>query len=118
MGGQIELGFQVEAFEQGECVCGGTGEAGDDGAAADATDFAGVALDDGLAERDLAVAGHGDGAAAAHAQDGGAVPADQIGGIVHDGGADGRGGAGRQGQGLCPWTPLPKWGSGNQAHSP
>ena len=77
-GEAFELGF--EALQQGEGVGGGPGEAGDHAAvAADAADLAGIALDDGLAERDLAVAGHRDAAVPADAEDGGAVPADEVG---------------------------------------
>ena len=82
----LQLGFQP--LEQGEGVGGGAGEAGQDRAAgADAAHLAGVALDDGLAQRHLAVAGHGDLAVAADAQDRRAVPADGIVwfGVLHDG---------------------------------
>ncbi len=64
----LELGF--EALQQGEGVGGGAGEAGDHAAVgADAADLAGIALHDGLAEADLAVAGDDDLAALAHRHD-------------------------------------------------
>ena len=51
----LELGLQP--FEQGEGVGGGAGEAGDHLALAEPAHLLGVALHDGLAEADLAVAG-------------------------------------------------------------
>ncbi len=64
----FELGLQP--LEQGEGVGGGAGETGDHVAAlADAAHLAGVALHDGLAEADLAVAGDHDLAALAHGHD-------------------------------------------------
>ena len=68
----LKLGF--EPLEQREGVGGRPGEAGDDLAVAEAADLPGVRLDDGLAERDLAVAGDHDLAALAHGQDRRAVP--------------------------------------------
>ena len=68
----LELGLQP--LEQGEGVGGGAGEAGDDLAVAQPAHLAGVGLDDGLAHRDLAVAGDDDLAALAHGEDGRAVP--------------------------------------------
>ena len=55
IGEALELG--LKPLEQGEGVGGGAGEPGDDVAVADAAHLLGVALDDGLAEGDLAVAG-------------------------------------------------------------
>ena len=49
-------------------------------AGADAAHLAGVALDDGLAHADLAVAGHGHVSIPPDAQDGCAVPPDRVGG--------------------------------------
>ena len=88
----FQLGFQP--LQQGEGVGRRTGEAGQHRAAvADAAHLAGVALDDGLAERHLAVPGHGDPAVAAHAQDGCPVPADGVVGcVLHDGREMGGGG--------------------------
>ena len=58
-GKPLELGFQP--LQQGERVGGRAGEAGEDRARrADPPHLARVALDDGLAEADLAVPGHGD----------------------------------------------------------
>ena len=51
----LELGF--EAAEEGEGVGGGAGESGEDFVVVQAADFFGGVFDDGLAERDLAVAG-------------------------------------------------------------
>ena len=79
LGKRSSLDFQP--FEQGEGVGGGAGETGEHGAArADAADLAGVALDDGLAEADLAVPGHGHMSIPPDAQDGGAVPPGRVGG--------------------------------------
>src|SRR5208283_251206 len=76
---RIALQLAFQAFEQGEGIGGCPGEAADDGAAcADAPDFAGVTLDDGLAHADLAVPGHGDFAIPPYAQDGCAVPPDRV----------------------------------------
>ena len=68
----LELG--LEPLEQGEGVGGGAGEAADDVALAEPAHLLGVGLDDGLADRDLAVAADDDLAALADGQDGGAVP--------------------------------------------
>ena len=77
LGKALQLGLQP--FQQGEGVGGGAREAGEHRAAgADAAHLAGVALHHGLAERDLAVAGHRDLPVAADAEDGGAVPADRV----------------------------------------
>ena len=81
VGEAFELGFQP--FEEGEGIGGGARKAGDDMAIADAADFARIAFDDGLAERDLTVAGHRDMVAAPDAENGCAVPTD---GIVRRGG--------------------------------
>ena len=75
----LELGFQP--LEQGEGVGRGAGEAGDDLAVAQPPDLLGVALDDGLAHRDLAVARHHHLAALADRQDGRGVPAGRLGRI-------------------------------------
>ena len=72
IGEALELG--LKPLEQGEGVGGGAGEAGDDIAVADAADLLGVALDDGLAEGDLAVAGDHHLAALADGEDGRPVP--------------------------------------------
>ena len=80
IGEALELGLQP--LEQGEGVGGGAGEAGDDIAAADAAHLLGVALDDGLAEGDLAVAGDHHLAALADGEDGRAVPG-VGGGVAH-----------------------------------
>ena len=69
----LELGLQP--LEQGEGIGRRAGEAADDLAVAQAADLLGVALDDGLAHRDLAVARHHDLAALADGQDGRGVPA-------------------------------------------
>ena len=60
--------FQLpfEAFEQGEGVGGGTGETGQHLAVVQAAHLLGVALHDGVAEGNLAVACHHDLAVAAH----------------------------------------------------
>ena len=68
----LELGLQP--LEQGESVGGGAGEAADHVALAQPAHLAGIGLDDGLADRDLAVAADRDHAALADGQDGGAVP--------------------------------------------
>ena len=79
IGEALELG--LKPLEQGEGVGGGAGEARDDVAVADAADLLGVALDDGLAEGDLAVAGDHHLAAFADGEDGRAVPG--VGGLAH-----------------------------------
>ena len=68
----LELGFQP--LEQREGVGGGAGKAADHVAFAEPAHFLGVGLDDGLADRDLAVAADDDRAALADGQNGGAVP--------------------------------------------
>ena len=68
----LQLGLQP--LDQGEGVGGGAGEAGQHLAAGQAAHLAGVALDDGLAHGDLAVAGDDGRAALAHGQDGGPMP--------------------------------------------
>ncbi len=67
----LELG--LEALEQGERVGRAAGEPGDHAVAVEAPHLAGVALHDGLAQRDLAVAAEGDRLAAAYTDDGGGV---------------------------------------------
>ena len=72
-----------EPLEQREGVGGGAGEAADHVALAEPAHLLGVGLDDGLADRDLAVAADRDHAALADGQDGGAVP--ELGlGVLHD----------------------------------
>ena len=68
----LQLGLQP--LQQGEGVGGAAGEAGEDVAAAELADLLRVGLDHGLAEADLAVAGHRDLVTLAHGKDGGAVP--------------------------------------------
>ena len=68
----LELGF--EPLEQREGVGGRAGEAGDHVALAEPAHLLGVVLDDGLADRHLAVAGDHDLAALADGQDRRAVP--------------------------------------------
>ena len=68
----FELGFQP--LEQRESVGGGAGKAADHVAFAEAAHLLGIGLDDGLADRDLAVAADRDQPALADGQDGGAVP--------------------------------------------
>src|SRR5712672_95708 len=73
----LELGFQP--LEQREGVGGRAREAADDVAVREPAHLAGIGLDDGLADRDLAVAADGHDPALADRQDGGAVPG--VGGI-------------------------------------
>ena len=68
----LELGFQP--LEQSESVGGGAGKAADHVAFAEPAHLLGIGFDDGLADRDLAVAADRDQAALADGQDGGAVP--------------------------------------------
>ena len=72
----LELGF--EPLEQGEGVGGGAGEAADHVARAlafaELAHFFGIGFDDGLPDRDLAVAADHHRAALADGQNGGAVP--------------------------------------------
>jgi hypothetical protein len=68
----LELGFQP--LKQGERVGGGAGEATDDVALGEAAHFLGVGLDDGLADRHLAIAADGDDTALADSENGRAVP--------------------------------------------
>ena len=67
----LELG--LEPLEQREGVGGGAGETGDDVALAEPAHLARIALDDGLAQADLAVAADHHLAALADHQDGGGV---------------------------------------------
>jgi hypothetical protein len=67
----FQLGF--EAFLQGERVGGGAGEPGQDLVVVQAADLAGRALDDDVAQGDLAIAAQCDAVPAAHAHDGGGV---------------------------------------------
>jgi hypothetical protein len=73
VGKTLELG--LKPFQKRKCVGGGAGKAGDHAAAADPPHLARIALDDGLAERHLPVAGHRDLARVADAEDGSPVPA-------------------------------------------
>src|SRR5262249_53271077 len=78
----LELAF--EPLEQGKGVGGGAGEAADDVALAKLADLLGVGLDDGLADRDLAVAADHHLAALADRQDRRAVPDRRLmGGCLH-----------------------------------
>src|SRR6185312_2553997 len=72
IGEALELGF--EPLEQSEGVSRGPGEAGDYIAVADAAHFLGIALDDGLAEGDLAVASDHHLAVLADSEDGRGMP--------------------------------------------
>ena len=60
----LKLAF--ETFEEGEGIGGGPGETGDHFAVVQAAHFLRIAFHDGIAERNLAVAGHDDFAVAAH----------------------------------------------------
>ena len=62
----LELAF--EALEQREGIRRAAGEAGEHLVVVEAAHLARVALHHGVAERDLAVAAHGDGAVAAHGE--------------------------------------------------
>ena len=77
--GQVAVLLQLglEALEQREGVGGAAGEAGEDLAVVQAAHLAGVALHDGVAERDLAVAADRDTAVAPDAEDRGAVRIEQ-----------------------------------------
>ena len=77
----LELGFQP--LEQREGVGGGAGKAADHVAVAEPAHFLGIGLDDGLPDRDLAVAADGHQPALADGQNGGAVP---VGGLANFGG--------------------------------
>ena len=66
--------FDFQPLEQGEGVGRGAGKAADHVAAAEPAHLLGIGLDDGLADRDLAVAADRDQPALADGQDGGAVP--------------------------------------------
>ena len=68
----LELGFQP--FEQREGVGGGAGKTADHVTFAEPPHLLGIGFDDGLADRDLAVAADGDQAALADGQNGRAVP--------------------------------------------
>ena len=68
----FELRFKP--LEQRKRIGGGAGKAADDLSAAKPAHLAGVGFDDGLADRDLAVAADGDKPALADGQDRGAVP--------------------------------------------
>jgi hypothetical protein len=83
VGEAFELGFK--AFEQGKSIGRGTGETGEDGTVADAADLARVAFDDGVAEADLAITGHGNRTVCTDAENGRAVPADRVVRVFHQG---------------------------------
>ena len=69
------LFFQLafKALKEGEGVGGAAGESSEDAVFVETTDFARVALHDGVAERDLAVAGDGDVATTTDGEDGGGM---------------------------------------------
>ena len=67
----FQLAFKT--LEKGEGVGGAAGESGEDAVFVEAADFACVALHDGIAERDLAVAGDGDVATTTDGEDGGGM---------------------------------------------
>ena len=68
---RVVLQLRFEAFHQGEGVGRGAGEADQHLAVHQPADFHGVAFDDGLAHRHLAVAADGDAAVVANGEDGG-----------------------------------------------
>ena len=77
-GGSLEvaavlLEFGLEAGEEGERIGGRAREAGQDPVVVQPPDLAGLLLDDGVAEGDLAVAGHHGLAVVADGEDGGCV---------------------------------------------
>ncbi len=72
----LQLGLQ--AFQKRKGVGGGPGKAGDDMALAQAAHLARIALDDGLAQRNLAVARDHHLGALADGEDRGAVPVRKI----------------------------------------
>ena len=72
----FQLGFQP--FQQGEGIGRGAGEARQHLAAGNPANFARIALHHCLAERDLAIPGHGHLPALADAKNGGAVPAQGV----------------------------------------
>ena len=69
----VLLQLCFEAFEQRERIGRAAGETRDDRAVVQSPDFTRIALHDGIAERNLAVATHGDAAVATDAEDRGAV---------------------------------------------
>src|SRR5439155_26824654 len=75
---RILLELALQPLEQGEGVGSGAGKATDHVALAEFADLFGVGLDDGLANRDLAVAADHYFAALADRQDRGAVPDRQL----------------------------------------
>jgi len=68
--GWVVFQFGFEAFHQRKSVGGGTGEANQYAVVHQAADFGGIGFDDGLAERDLAIAAHGDFAVVADGENG------------------------------------------------
>ena len=70
----ILLKFALQPFEKREGVGGGASEAADDVTLTKPAHLLGVGLDDGLADRHLAVATDDDATALADGEDGGAVP--------------------------------------------
>src|SRR5204863_9535499 len=71
---RILLELALQPLEQGEGVGGRAGKAADDVALAEPADLFGIGFDDGLADRDLAVAADHHLATLADGQNGGAVP--------------------------------------------
>src|SRR6266849_2698885 len=63
--------LRLEAAEQRESIGGGASESGEDFLLVQAANLLGAMLDDGLAQRDLAISGHDDASVAADAEDGG-----------------------------------------------
>src|SRR6185369_15709929 len=70
----ILLELALQALEQREGISRGARKAADHVALAQAPHLLGIALDDGLADRHLAVSADGHDAALADGQNGGAVP--------------------------------------------
>ena len=77
----ILLQLGLEAAEQGESVGGRAGKSGQNLVLIKAANLLCPVLDDGFAERDLAVAGHDDFVVAADAEDGGRADAAGLGGL-------------------------------------
>ena len=74
----ILLELALQPLEQGKRVGGGAGKAADHVAFAQAAHLLGIGFDDGLPDRDLAVAANDHGAALADGEDGGAVPGREL----------------------------------------
>ena len=77
----VLLQLALEALEQREGIRGAAGKSREHLVVVQAAHFAGIALHDGVADRDLAVAAHGHGAVAAHREDRRAVRVES--GIAH-----------------------------------